>query len=524
MTALIPEGLPVGDPGLETLEGFEAEPDTPAPARASKPKAATAVGNALALLGRTAPPAAGGAARVSPVVSPTQATRTALARLIDLGDIETLNAARLDMKRLCRDLFDWSCPPGQTKATKAVVKAVAAALLATDATGRSLYAQAVEMLGFAAAAAPLLEPDRLARLISVAGNVSTAFAPERYTITLAAQLRAIMSHYPDKHGSNQGARREQLLVSLWEEAHQGRWWDMTSGVVVVRTGTRHRGGAPVGAEAEEVDRARVQAAQEAVRELLAGVTRGTPAAHAAITEQLMDGALAYSPQVGELVAELPPSEELRGFFSDVAAKLRSGEAIDPDLAVFASSLWWLKPAERPESPITFLARTLVAALNPEEEGVEPHKLPEKPKSFRELYPQASVTGFPYPEAVRNLHQTRLPGVNRPVLVELIANAAELAANRDFMGNCTYSYKDSCQRGAVVILKLWDGGECYNAAMRHTERAWAYQEINSRFNRGGVPADVRAGFDRLIANLPAPGPLVELPQEGARRRKAVAYSG
>lgn len=80
--------------------------------------------------------------------------------------------ACIDVKALCRDLFDWD-DPVHSRATKTVVKAVAGALLARDAAGHSCYNQAVEMLSLSAETRVAARGPRLLRAAGSSGPTTS---------------------------------------------------------------------------------------------------------------------------------------------------------------------------------------------------------------------------------------------------------------------------------------------------------------------------------------------------------------
>jgi hypothetical protein len=470
------------------------------PSAEEKSDSRLALENVYALLGRplgSAGQDTADAAHAKTAVLPTARARAALEEFAQCATIEELNAKQLNLKVVCRELFDWHDQGARSNGT--VVKSVARSLLATDENGKSLFPQAVEMLGFAAAASPLLQPDRLARLIDESVKVKTAFAPDRYMVRLAGALRTVLERYPDQ-------RRETLLVSLWHAAHDGRWWDITSGV--------HTVAMPRGRRTAELQ-ARAQAEAEIVATALDGTTRGTPEAHAAVTSALISESLPYNEGTAALVAELPPLVALRDGLAEASEKMRAGQPVYPDKVLLMSLIDWAAPDERSESPIAWMTRVLVKALteDPETGIVMLERLPEKPKTWKDLYPQADLTGFPHPPLARVLDGRMFQGTE--VEVRVVKNAAELAANREYMGNCTYSYKDRMEKGAYVLFQLWDGNDCYNLSLvaNQVGEAWRVGEVNSRFNQGGVPEHVRAIGTTIAEGLP--------PRTGTTEREARA---
>lgn len=442
----------------------------------------TAVNRALALLGRgktTAGP--------SGTVMPAARARNALEVFAKAGTIEELDAQMIDLKRLVRDLLDWGNQPGETtRANGNVVKTVVQVLQARDADGRSLYPQAVEMLGFASAVAPLLQGDRIGRLIAEAPKVPTAYAPDRYVGSFHGLAHRILKDYNEQ-------RREQLLVSLWHAVHDGRFEVITSGVTWVPEVAARR----MAAE----DR---QAEEQIVAELLEGAEVGTDEGNEAVFRSLMDGRMPFNDGTAALVAQLPPTMSYRDEIADFAARMRSGAPVHPDKAVLLSYLPWARPDERPESPIAWVMRQLTRALDPDPDTGEAliPELPKKPRHFRELFPNDVVVGFPHQPAVRALDGRNMPG-HENIRIEVVKNSAELEQNAEYMRNCTRIYKSEMEKGTYILFRLWLAGECYNAATVHNQHGWRLREVNSRRNAGHVPEVVRTAFDQLMARLPEP---------------------
>ncbi|RJL19962.1 hypothetical protein [Bailinhaonella thermotolerans] len=455
----------------------------PVPARRpTTAQALNAIQAAQRALGRDAPTDAA-SGNLSPYM-PTARCREALDLLAYAGSLQVLDDRAPNLKGLCVNLLDWH--GGPSRATKSVVKALGVAL-------KTSYPQGVEMASFAAACSPLLEPDRLARLIALAPGTRTAFAPQRHVLSLAGPLRALLSHFPEQ-------RREQLLTTLWTSAHDGRWWDMTAGVALLA----HRERPP--------------------QQDLSGRTP------AELGQMLIEGTLPYNEGSVAAVSALPPSEPVRAFMADLAEKMRKGDHIDPDLALWASHLPWLDPMDRPETPITWLVRTLKQSITPDPESgqVNLDILGKKPKQWAALYPQASAEEFPTAPLLRRLRGKRLPlpegrpapgGTAEQAIIDPILSPAELAENRSYMGNCTWTYLDRLKRGSHVLLKLDLDGERYNAALCASGPTWAVGEVNSRFNRGRVPAVITEGLRLLAGTLPPPGadgrPAIN-PETGHRR--------
>lgn len=399
----------------------------------------TAVQNALAFLGASNP-----TKKVSNAV-PTAKTRAAL-DLLAGSTPEQLTIDRIDLRQLTEDLFNWGETP---KASKTLMRGLSTALNTPDK-----YSHAVELTAYIAALAPLLEPDRLTRLFTAINEVETAYAPSRYTMQLSRRLSQLFSRYPQE-------RIEKLAYSLWVEAHKGRWWDLTAGAQ------------PVAVDEQET--------KITGKELLDRYTSGN---------------IAWTPNIAKLFKQIPENDLVRETLEQYNNDLLREKAVDPDIALLASYITWLTPDERPESPVGSLIDTLNTIVQELE-----YKLPEKPKKFSELFPDIKLYGgaqFPFPNSIMFTEGKELvPGVR----LEVVNNATQLADNRTYMGNCTWSYKNRMEKGEYVLYRVHNNDEIYNGSLILNKDRWRLGELNSRFNRGQVPNNIRTAFERFIAALP-----------------------
>lgn len=385
-------------------------------------------------------------------VLPTAKTRSAL-DLLTNSSLDYLLSNEVNLRELAQNLFNWSETP---KATKNVMRELNVALQTPEK-----YAHAIELTAYIVALVPLLEPDRLARLFNAIKEVDTCYAPARYTLQLSSKLSQLLNKYPED-------RREKLAYSLWVEAHQGRWWDLTAGET----------NQPVAPAVNEVE----------VEEI----------SDEDFIKLFMERNLVWSTHIAaqarKIAYDVRIVETLDGYNND----LLDGKHVDPDLAVIASNISWLEPLQRPESPIGHFVDTLLNLVNQLD-----YVLPEKPKTFSEMFPNIRMYGgatFPFPNSILSQNGRVL---NNSIRLELVSNATALADNRTEMGNCTYSYKGRMEKGEYVLFRVHSGGHVYNGSLILTgnERRWRLGELNSRFNRGNVPANVRATFEEFIRTLP-----------------------
>ena len=403
-----------------------------------------AVKMASALIKKDAPATA---TKTAPVVMPTPKTRTALETLIR-NDAVSLAGLRLDIRAFTTDLFGWS---GKPRVTKPLMRKIGELL--TDEVN---YQKNIELISFAVAASRMLEPDRIVRLLSIppADNV---FSPARYTLQFAQKLEKVFGHYPDE-------RKEHLLASLWEVAHKGRWWDVHLPKEVF--------------------------APEDVEENQDFVT---------VRDNFVAGELPYTRHNAGLLNMVGADDQILDAVAQFTDEFARGNYVDPDIAVFSSYLTWLPTNVRPESPVAPLLGTLVELA----ELIEYH-WPKDATTFAEIFPQTQLYAshaFPFHMDILSIpNRYKAPTGHR---VELIRSAGELAENATFMGNCTNTYRERLMKGTTFILRITDkDGNVYNAAAEapNVGEQFHVREINSRFNRGNVPAIVREWFENLTRQL------------------------
>jgi len=426
-----------------------------------------AIRGALNLLGTQAPDTA--TAKKSNAV-PTALTRAAL-ELLAASNPEKLLATQADMKKISSDLFDWS---GSPKSTKMVMRGLITALNTKDK-----YSQAVELTAYIAALAPLLEPDRLARMFTAINEVETAYAPAKYTIQLSHKLKRLLGRYPEE-------RREKLAYSLWVQAHTGRWWDLTAGQ-------------------PNPDAAQADAANDNQMTLTELLTL------------FEERHLPWTPATAARISQIKKTDVVLETLASYNSDLIHEKIVDPDTAVLSSHIPWLEPLQRPESPIGSLLDTLDDIITTIE-----YDMPEKPKSFADLFPDINLygnTNFPFPTSILMTDGKQLTPAAR---LEVVQNATTLADNRTFMGNCTWSYKSRMESGNYVLYRIHHNGEIYNGSLVLNGNKWRLGELNSRFNRSQVPTPIREAFNKFITVLPAPTTDNELTRRKEAHEKVKAF--
>lgn len=382
-------------------------------------------------------------------ILPTAKTRIALDVLAN-NTASSLAELRLDIRAFTNDLFAWSGLPRFSKPLMHKINA-----LIND---RARYQQNIELIAYAVAASRMLDADRLTRLLDT--TVDTAYAPARYTLQLAHKLERTFEGY-------QPQRQEKLLISLWELSHKGRWWDI------------------------HAPQERVGRVDKTADEILAG---------------FLDESLVYDRSNAIAVNKLGPKEEIVEKLHSYTRELQKGVAVNPDVAVYSSHLTWLPTAIRPESPVAAVVTTYL-----ELRDLIDYNPPKAPEDFGKMYPNVQLYSgerFPYHPSI-----LAAQGNHGRLRVEVIRTAGALEENRNYMGNCTGGYLQRLLKGTTFLLRIYDAqNNVYNAAASGSEGGrWTLGEINSRHNRGNVPADVRNLAATIVGNLPR----VQLDPEYAR---------
>ena len=401
----------------------------------------------------------------APPPLPTAPLLGALSAMVDLAGPEDLAARHPDLRPLLAPILDWAAP-SSTRATKVLVKAIAQSMRTPGEFGLG-YAATVEMVGYLSLWAPYLDADRLARVAAHASSVTLAYAPTSYILGPSGQLGLLVGHYDQ-------ARREQLAVSLWNDVHEPRWYDLH----VYHTARRRR--RRMSRAERETLAQRAEAFVQSVR------VRATAKV---FVDAIRDGSLTYCEETAAAASRLrEPAPQLRRALVEAARA-----ASDEDVKILAARIPWLAPAERPESPVARML-ALALAMNGGPAVVSPYTLPERPREFRDLVPQASREAFAVLGPILRLDGMALPGLPGS-RVRVLASAHEISENADFMGNCTRTYVDRCMNGSAILVRIDYGREAFNVAYR-TDEALTIIEAKARFNHPIRERAVREGIDRL----------------------------
>lgn len=423
---------------------------------------------------------------------PTAKAARAAERLGYYGTLEALMAENPDVKALVSDVLNWQGP----KATKAVAKTAAQAMMSKRDNGASCYPQVVEIVSLAATVAPLLQPDRLARIIAQATEVPSAYAPIGSQLTSTAlRMRRLLGHYSEE-------RIEKLIISLWKGTHNGRWWDDLAPNLQPRMNANEPNTRTIaGRIAAQHDRRLLESATETALAELGGQT------DMGVLSALIEHRLAYNEETVGRLRAIRMSPELAARMGLIAQLSHP----DPDVAVLWSQLADLSPAQRPPSPIPHVLEMLetiyvnqAAAQDVEVNFKE--LLPEKPTEWEKLYPPAALQIFPIPEFMRELHGMLLPGTgeeagNMPAVIELVRSTEALYANAEYMGNCIAGNNGSCLAGNGVVGRILRGRRVFNfylSGRADNPHGWVMQELNAKANQAHtVPEEVKRGLREIV---------------------------
>lgn len=431
--------------------------------------ARAAIVNALALV---APTSNG---KLTSVV-PTSAAQIAITRLATAGTYEAFQATKPNLKALAKQLFDWY---GDPKGNATVAKAIGCALGSVNTQGNSQFNQGVEVIAYAVACVPLLDSDALARLMALSQATQTIYAPIRYPASTAQKLQVILERYPAQ-------RREKLLGSLWKLSHTRRWWEVVGDVRTSEQANHVRNNA--------------RGRQRETQQVVAG-THPSQDVSQELAERLAAGTLTFDPGLKPYLENLVLSKTQR---MDFIAHLKRPNS-DPDLGVIASHLKDLRPLERAESPMTRLSEMLEQILTEDLENFE--AMPEHPKQWHELYPEAILAKYPTPQKVLDaFHNVCIPGTGGPkepplAVCELLRTASEIAIARQFLANQPIIRYNQFERGVGVLGRIFQAGSVYSFALSGLNgKRVVLEDLVSPYQNRIVPSELHRGIEIMLASL------------------------
>lgn len=379
-------------------------------------------------------------------VIPTAQTRSALEKLIRSSP-EKLLSEEVNLRELLQDLFNWS---GVNKVNKALIREFNAAV---NTEGR--YAHTVELTGFLVAIAPLLEPDRIARLYAASRDVQNVYAPAKYTLQLSTLLKKIFKGLSQE-------RIERLAYSLWVSTHNGNWWHLT-----------------LGPQKDEI----------------LDLINDPPLSTEQAVQLLEDESLPWSLDAAEALKTSERSSKLADLIKEHNRIANLGEATSVDLPLLSSYMNWLEIYERPESPILGLLMVLQPIMEDEQ-----YIAPKKAREFVEMFPPIDsqrIISFPLPRVFAEISRMNLP---KNADTYLILDAQQLASNAQYMGNCTMSFRPQMERGDYALYKIDYGNTSYNAGLCRRNNRWVLGEVNSRHNRYNVPQELKNALFSYVERL------------------------
>lgn len=394
-------------------------------------------------------------------------------------DEPAAQAARLPIGPLVKSTINWS---GENRSSKTVVKSVIAEMTGTNADGTSRWPNAIATLSYAAIWAPYLQPDRLARVIDSTVGQRAAYAPIRNIELTSKRLGDIIGRYNED-------RREKLAITLFHDAHHGRWWDHTFAV---------------GAFAAQRAQAAGNGARGQLAELL-GQGRPTP-------EQILDIVTNHQVVWDRRLADAVGAIHPKGTVAKQLARVAFDRDCDGDTAVILAHLAGLRPEQRPAPSVPQMIESLWRyTCDPAVDAAGQYEMPDRPDEWADLYPEASTSRYPFPRALLALHGTVIE-VGAPVgeaHISVLRNDVELQRNGSAgeMANCTFGYNTRCANGEAAMLHV----HCPQATGRHHEfnialmrrsntDSWRVGEVNSKANQGNVPPELVEAFRQIAANV------------------------
>lgn len=381
------------------------------------------------------------------------------------------------LRNFLHDLFNWD---GKNHVNKILIQAF------KDAVNEPMkYPQAVELTGFLVALSPLLEADHIASMYDLVKTTDTAFAPTVYTVNFHSNIKRAF----------EGLSTERIIKmarSLWLESHRGRWWNMTAGV----------------------DNVQLNQADIAPSTLLKSLKR--------YNENNNMENIIWSPTNQDNFSKYMNrrlDKDLARLSEDFRVSLMTGDPVTPDIAIFLSAVSWLSPAQRPESPINSLTKLLVNIRANNKDFA----MPKKPNSIKDMFPainfQNNGREFMIDDTLlqKVLSQSFINGttIDKNTL-KIIDNKHALAQNAKHMGNCTLTYQKNMEQGKYLLIYFRDDkGTEYNCSFTLYQNRWRIGEINSRYNRGAVPQEIRRKFTKSINDM---APVSQVYQDFVKNHK------
>lgn len=407
----------------------------------------------------------------TPDLMPTAKARHVMERLIN-GSPSDFEGVPL--RPLVKDLFDWD---GKNHTNKPLIRAFDEAI-----STKGTYPQAVEMLGFLSASAPLLEADQIARILAKAKDTKTAFAPTLYTLNFSQRVKEAFEYLSSE-------RRERILSSMWDTIHNGRWWNTTAAI----------GREVAQGNEEEVSPAKLMKIFESYIKSVENKDEENQSL------QILDEALWSEKAQDDFAKHIKTklSKDIALLSENFRKQLVQGKSINPDVAIYLSAVPWLAPNQRPESPISGMLRVLNSIYGDKDLDL---KKPKKPNSFQDYFENtgldiASLGQIDYlfdPNVIRSMENIEfMPNFK----LKLIANKAKLRENAKHMGNCTLTYESNMDKGEYALFYATDGKDHYNLAISLSGNKWSVREVNSRFNRG-VDQKVKDAFKKVVGTVPS----------------------
>lgn len=400
-------------------------------------KNALSIRSASQLLAKSVPQKEG---QTTQQVLPTARARAAIDYLAGMNP-EALSLGQVNLKPIVNDLFNWT---GTPKGTRTVLRAL---MQAINTPGK--YPQAVELTAFLSSLAGVLEADVLARMFTLINTAENAYAPNRYLIQRSGRMKAFADQFSPE-------RKERILSSMWTEVHRGRWWDISSG------DAQHHWNIPEDDETPVEER----------------------------LNQFRDGSLTLTKEHIKFLNEYPQRQVIQEYVDAHNLSMAQGKTIEPDIPVLISFIQDLAPLDRAEIPFEILLDRLDEVY----ETFDTLRRPHRPDTFLDLFPALALYGdaevFNYPREVLRTHRQKVQVNAELIELILIENSASLGENRTFMGNCTWGLQSRMKAGTCILYRIEYKDGYYNIAFNLRENAWTLQEVNSRFNRGNVPDEIR----------------------------------
>lgn len=266
------------------------------------------------------------------------------------------------------------------------------------------------------------------------------------------------------------SKKLNILLSLWEAMHNGRWWDSMTGV--------NYGGGDLKFVNIDSDKENLEEDTEDIRDLTANSFY-----EAFIKERIV---------LSESTKNLAANHNVKKSQFSKIHRMVNTQFNDQDTLVVSSYLK-IPSLYKPESPLVEMCRTLHERINSiDDEGWK------NAKKWEDLFPPSSIAQFNVSENVLKYNETTLDGV----FFQAVLSEAALITNKKQLGNCTYGRLNKLKTGESTLWRLVYNNKIYNAQASDNHTRTIEIQGSQKYDRRhiAVPKHVNNAWEKFLKQL------------------------